>query len=127
MSIYLIPPVLSDVILPIRRGNTLKMVATLYNPDGTKFDFTGYHGKLVIKSGDDETSTTILTIADNDVNAYLTLLGAVDNNFSFEVPESVTSTLSRADNLYLELQMTNPVGEISTWWTGTSYVYGDLI
>lgn len=128
MTNNLTPPILDDVFLSIRRGNTLKISATVYNPDGTIFSMTGSHVKIDIRTGDDSASTPVLVLQDNDgVNNYITLAGAVADNFIINVPKAVTAALEKNSNLYMEAQFTNTSGETYTWWTGKAAVTGDIV
>ena len=127
----LIPQPIENVNMTIRRGKDIEVSFTAQQKVSGVWqvlDLTDYHVKIVIKEGSEDDSTTILTMADDDDNAYITITGGdVQNNITVLVPNTVTATLARNPKAYLECEFTKPSGIKYAYFTGTATIIGDLI
>ncbi|QWT29921.1 hypothetical protein SEA_TUNATARTARE_28 [Streptomyces phage TunaTartare] len=101
--------------LVLYKGDFFSMTLTFKNPDNSAMDLTGYTAQCSIRPtiGSTEAHAATLTITP--------LQGKVDVLF----PSTVTSALAAGDYVW-DFQLTNPDGNVRTFFAGDVKVYGEI-
>jgi hypothetical protein len=90
------------------QGANLKRSITWASSKKIPHDLTGYTAKMQVRTND-LAETLILELSTN--NGYITLLGAVKNNITFNVPADITKNLTVGMFVY-DLFLTAPNNEV---------------